>query len=183
MANTPTPAAAPKTAKVPDFTVAERSAKNASWADWATNAAIPLRDGVFDEPMETYWAFTGPGSPEGEYHRLVNTLGWQPCHASWLTVEPEQAGWHKSPEGYVVKGERGDHCLLVMPKRLYWMRKRAESDANIANVKNWKNLQKRAQEDAGDGKESGAIAKTHLIAFDESKETHHFDKTNAREVG
>jgi hypothetical protein len=168
--------------KIPDFTVAERAAKNASWAEWATNMAVPLKEGIFAEPMETYWAFTGAGSPEGEYHRLVNVLGWQPCHASWLTVEPEQAGWNRSPEGYVVKGERGDHCLLLQPKRLYWQRKRAESDANLANVRSWRNLQKRAQEDAGDGPESSAIAKTHLMAFDETKETHHFDKNTGREV-
>ena len=104
--------------KLPAFSIAERRAQNGDLRTLAEPDPEVLLMGV-DEPMATRWIYTGQGAPIGRFHEVTERKGWVQVHAKHIKHDPKLYGWGKSPEGFIVRGEKGEEVLVMMPSRIY----------------------------------------------------------------
>ena len=56
------------------------------------------------------------GIDPGKAYRARHQLGWEPVRADQLACKPEEMGWQVSPDGYIVRGVRGEEVLMWMPE-------------------------------------------------------------------
>lgn len=61
--------------------------------------------------------------------------GWQKVKREELADPEQMGGFDVSPEGYVVRGERGQELLMKMLTDWYNQIQRAKADVNIRNMK------------------------------------------------
>lgn len=77
-------------------------------------------------------------------NRYYETLsrGWSPVHWNELKDQKQCDGFERSPEGYVVRGERQNEVLLKIPQSWWDRIVQAKSDLNTRHINN-PNRQKR----------------------------------------
>lgn len=95
----------------------------------------PFGSGSFAVPLKEpkRWQiriFTADEGREDRHYRAVHQLGWVPLEESDLAVVPEEIGYRKTDEGYIVSGKRGQHVIMKMPLADYKRLQMAKTAAN-----------------------------------------------------
>jgi hypothetical protein len=93
---------------------------------------IPLKGEKRNWVVRTFSA--DPEHPNRHYD-AVHRLGWQPLTEEDLAVSIESLGYVKSPDGRIVRGEKGHEVLMAMPKEHFEAVQRAKADANLRSLK------------------------------------------------
>jgi hypothetical protein len=79
--------------------------------------------------------FTRDAEHPDRHYEAVHELGYIPCKPEDLGVDPTSLGFTVNPEGYVVRGDKGQDLVARIPRREFQRIQRAKSDANLAGVK------------------------------------------------
>lgn len=87
---------------------------------------------------------------------LVHDRFWAAQNLGWVGVKPEDVidlkqigGYGKSPDGYIVRGERGQEMLMSIPKTFWDQLQLAKTKKNLEMMRDTQGEQARALEAAG----------------------------------
>jgi len=109
----------------PDLEVMERGLRNVFGLP---STEIKLKDPRF----VTHWVNTGIGGDQlGKYI----DAGYLKAKPEYL-ADPDRAAFTASPEGYVVRGNRGEELLMYTMKDIYWKRQHEKARRNQLGMRN-----------------------------------------------
>ena len=120
---------------------------------------IPLKD-----PGWVTYIANGSRS-DGRLYEMKAVKGWEPVLVTDVTVRPEEIGFHKSPDGYLCRGEKGHEVVFKM-RRADWDRlqqvKTAQNMKTIGSSAKTKDALAEAT-GAQFGDEAGQFMKDHFV--------------------
>jgi hypothetical protein len=124
--------------QIPDFAVAERRLKH---GDMDVLREPPITLVKQPTKMVLRW---GNSRQEGRIDRLTRIKGWRPVTPEELPQALSFYGFTKSPDGFVVRGEKGQEVLLKMPRSLYDGIQQRKSDDLLRKMRSSKHVKEAA---------------------------------------
>jgi len=92
---------------------------------------IPLADRL---QHWTVRVFTQDPEHQDRHYEAVHELGYRPCTPDDFDVDVRALGLTVSPEGFVVRGAKGQDMIMRIPTKQYTAIQRAKANANLASV-------------------------------------------------
>lgn len=136
--------------QIPDFSVVERRIKFGDENVLAGTQTIELVNQP--EPMYLRW---GNMAMEGRNHYLQKAKGWVPVTTAELANALDAGDLGTSPEGYVVRGEKGREVLYKMPLRLYRQVEQRKAEDNLRKSRSAARMKDGARQAATQQADSG----------------------------
>jgi hypothetical protein len=93
---------------------------------------IPLKDEL---KGWTVRVFTKDAEHQDRHYEAVHELGYTPCKPEDFPVDPQSLGFSLSPDGHVVRGEKGQDMVMRIPTADWKKIQRAKAMANLQSIK------------------------------------------------
>lgn len=130
------------TAKIPDFTIAERRAKYGTAIEQSIPDPLPLQG----QPEKMVTRGFNRDMWSGRIYQASNG-GWVKVSARELEVPAPDLGLTEQPDGSVTAGDKGEVIYFKMPKRLYDQIQRAKAERRRTK-RNSESARKQVQQSA-----------------------------------